>query len=385
MMSRYDEVGVDVLRRRGSVKWSACADDMLAAWVAEMDYPVAEPVRAAIAAAVESEYFGYPPSDMDTGLPSAGARWLSGHGLRVKSENIRLVPDVLRGIELAIDQYSVPDSSVVLATPAYPPFFEVAKVCGRSVVEVPALVEGVRWVLDLAGIDAALAGGAGTVILCNPHNPLGTVFTRQELADLAAVVERHGARVVADEVHSPLVYSESTYVPYASVSSAAAGHSVTLASASKGWNLPGLKCAMVVLSSDDDVSAWNEISMLRTHGASTLGIVGNRAAFTAGGAWLDETVAYLEGNRDLLAHMLAEQAPDVTFYPPQGTYLAWLDCSAYGLDNPAEHIATHGRVKLNDGATFGAAGTGGVRLNFATSRAILEDIVTRVVKALSTR
>lgn len=384
-MNRYDEVAVEALRRRGSVKWSVCAEDMLAAWVAETDFPVAEPVRAAIEAAVRREYFGYPPDDIDTGLPAAVAAWLAPRGLSVVPERIRLVPDVLRGIELAVGLYSAPGSAVALATPAYPPFFEVAKVCGRSVVEVPAGVEGGRWALDLAGIDAALGAGAGTVILCNPHNPLGTVFTRQELADLAAVVERHGARVVADEVHSPLVYSDAAYVPYASVSPAAAEHSVTLVSASKGWNLPGLKCASVVLTSQADASAWEELSKLQTHGASTLGIVGNLAAFTEGGSWLSETVAYLEGNRDLLAQMLAEQAPDVVFHPPQGTYLAWLDCRAYGLDDPAEHIATHGRVKINDGATFGQAGAGGVRLNFATSRAILEDIVTRVGKALSTR
>lgn len=384
-MSRYEDLDVRALRQRGSVKWSMCDEDMLAAWVAEMDYPVATPVREAIAAAADREYFGYPPTDLDTGLPAAGASWLAGRGLRVQAENIRLVPDVLRGLELAIDLYSAPRSSVVLATPAYPPFFEVAKVCGRSVVEVPAQVEEGRWVLDLAGIETALARGAGTVLLCNPHNPLGTVFTERELGELAAIVERHSARVVADEVHSPLVYSPATYVPYASVSPAAAGHSVTLASASKGWNLPGLKCAMAVLTSDADAGAWSELSMLRTHGASTLGIVGNLAAFTAGGPWLEETVAYLEGNRDLLGLMLAEQAPDVVFHPPQGTYLAWLDCSAYGLDDPAEHIATHGRVKVNDGATFGEAGKGGVRLNFATSKSILEDIVTRVAKALSVR
>jgi len=380
----FDELSIDELRRRGTMKWSSYGDDVLAAWVAEMDVPLAPVVRAALHEAVERGCTGYPPNQRDSGLPAACAAWLEqSFGLAVEPRQVRILPDVLRGLALAIETFSRPHSPVVILTPSYPPFFEVTRAIGRPIVEAPMTTHEGRAVCDLDAVASALRAGAGTVILCNPHNPLGRVFAREELAELAALVEAHGARVVADEVHAPLVYPGRAHVSYATVSEAAARHAVTLISASKGWNLPGLKCAQIVLTSEADLARWERLSFLQTAGASILGIEANRVAFAQGGPWLREAVVYLDGNRTLMARLLAELLPAVTYTVPEGTYLAWLDCRALGLDNPAAFFLERARVALNDGAAFGDPGRGHVRLNFATSRAILTRIVRDMAAAVA--
>jgi cystathionine beta-lyase len=231
-------------------------------------------------------------------------------------------------------------------------------------------------------------------LLCTPHNPLGRVFTRAELAALAALVEAHGARVVSDEVHAPFVYpttqgavpprrvEDAALVSYATVSDAAAHHSVALTSASKGWNLPGLKCAQIVLTNEADTAAWDRLSYMRSSGASILGILANRVAYEEGESWLREVVAYLDGNRALLARLLAGLLPRVRYTIPEGTYLAWLDCRTLGVADPAAFFLQRAQVALTDGATFGRPGQGHVRLNFATSRAILTTIVEAMARSL---
>jgi cysteine-S-conjugate beta-lyase len=262
------------------------------------------------------------------------------------------------------------------------PFFEVPKVVGRPLVEVPMARDGGRFELDLDGIDAALAGGAESVILCQPCNPLGRAYTRAELEALARVVADRGGRVVADEIHGPLTYSKP-HLPYASVSEEAANHCVTLTSASKGWNLPGLKCAQVIITNAADEARWQQISRLRTHGASTIGIEANVAAYRAGAAWLDATLGYLDANRRLLAALLAELLPEVAYTVPEGTYLAWLDFGALDLDEePAEYFLAAARVAMSPGLAFGAGGKGYARLNFATSSKILEQAVTAMADAV---
>lgn len=376
----YDDVDPAQQRRRGTMKWSACAPDVLAAWVAEMDFPLAAPIAAALTEAVERGCTGYPPPDALTGIPEALSDFTaSRYGERTPADRVRLLPDLLRGVELAVELFSPVGSPVLIPTPSYPPFFEAVRLAGRRPVEVPVRTAAGRYELDLPAIDAALAAGAGTVILCNPHNPLGRVFSGAELDALAAVVARRGARVIADEVHAPLTYPGETFVPYASVSPEARDHSVTLTAASKGWNLPGLKCAQIVLTGAADVACWDGLSMLRTNGASTLGIAATVAAYRDGADWLDDTVRYLDGNRRLLADLLAQHLPEVRYALPAGTYLGWLDCTALGLADPAAAFLEHGKVAVNDGAIFGAAGQGCVRLNFATS----SDLLTRIVAGLA--
>jgi cystathionine beta-lyase len=248
-----------------------------------------------------------------------------------------------------------------------------------------ALVDG-RYRLDLDALDRAYAAGGDLLILCNPHNPLGRVMEPDELTAISKVVARHGGRVFADEIHAPLVYAPHRHLPYASISPVAAGHTVTATSASKAWNLPGLKCAQMLLSNDADRQRWEEIGLLATHGASNLGVVANTVAYRQGRPWLERVLGYLDGNRRLLADLLAEHLPMVGYTPPEGTYLCWLDCRELGLTGDlAAFFTDEADVVLVDGVQCGPANQGFVRLNLATSRPILTRMVSQMGAAVARR
>lgn len=383
----FDNLSPQALRRRGTIKWTYFDPDVLALWVAEMDFPTAPAVRAAIQDVVDREEFGYPQPDATSGLPEVVAAWSAQrYGWGPDPARVHVLPDVLKGVELAIEYYSRPGSPVILPTPAYMPFFDVPGVVGRDIIQVPMATDAGRYVFDLDGIADAFRRGGQTLIVCQPYNPLGRSFTRDELLAVSRVVAGHDGRVIADEIHAPLVYPGGTHVPYASVSPEAAAHAVTMVSASKAWNLPGLKCAQLITSSDRDEEIWRTIPMLKTHGASTFGIRANVAAFRDGGAWLAETLSYLDGNRRLLGELLATHLPEVGYRMPEGTYMAWLDCRALGPDTePADFFLAKARVAMNPGPAFGPNGQGFVRLNFATSRSILEQAVGRMAEAVRDR
>ncbi|MGA4540105.1 MalY/PatB family protein [Uniformispora flossi] len=382
----HDEVDISALRRRRTVKWRSVEGDVLAAWVAEMDFAVAEPVREAVTDAVARQDFGYPDEDARTGLPDAFAAYAARTwGWHVDPSRVGLVPDVVRGIELALEAFSPHGTGVVVPVPAYPPFFDVVARSGREAVPVPLTTADVpsdRPILDIDAISRALGAGARTVLLCNPYNPVGRVFTRPELLELAGVVDFHGARVIADEIHAPLAMPGETHTPYASIHPSAAAHSVTVTSASKAWNLAGLKCAQVVLGDAGTAATWWSIPDFARNGATTFGIAAQIAAYDHGGPWLADTVAYLDGNRRAFDEAVARHMPELGHRAPEGTYLAWLDCRALGLADPAAFFLEKARVALADGRRFGTAGDGFVRLNLATSRPILGEITARMAAAV---
>lgn len=370
------------LRAAGGLKWSLFPD-RIGAFVAEADFGTAPVVRDALREAVEAERFGYLPPSAAEAMARAYAGWSTErYGWTPPAERVRPVGDVMAAFRATVRHLTAPGSTIVLPTPAYMPFLTVPAPLGRRVVEVPLVPDGDRLVHDLDAIGRALADGGGLLVLCNPHNPTGRVLDREELLGVAAVAEAHGARVFADEIHAPLVYAGRRHVPYASVSPAAAAHAVTATSASKAWNVPGLKCAQVVLTSDADAAVWQEVGEEYEHGASQLGVVASTAAYTAGGPWLDDALAYLDGNRRELADLLAEQLPAVRYTPPEGTYLAWLDCRGLGLgDHPGQHFARSG-VALTDGPACGRAGHGFARYTLATPRPVLRDTVQRLAAAV---
>jgi cystathionine beta-lyase len=401
-----DQISIDELRARGSVKWSKGGPDVIGAFVAEMDFGAAPAIDAALHDVIRRADFGYLSARAATEMASACARWQEErYGWVVDPDRIRPLPDVIKGLEAAITVFSAPGTPVILPTPAYMPFLTVPKLLGREIIQVPMVTDSAagkqgRFVLDLDGIDAAFKRGGQLVILCNPCNPLGRVYTADELAALARVVEANNGRVFADEIHGPLVYPGATHVPYASLSEQAAGHTVTATAASKGWNLPGLKCAQLILSNQTDAATWAEEGFMFEHGASTPGVWASTAAYRDGGPWLDDVVAYLDGSRKLLADLLAEQLPEIRYQAPEGTYLGWLDCRELFPDRtiadralgdpaepirPAEFFLAKGQVLLTDGAACGDAGQGHVRLNFATPRPILAEIVSRLAGAVARR
>jgi cystathionine beta-lyase len=303
----------------------------------------------------------------------------------VPSARIFPIADVLSGISAACNVFVEPGAAVVVPTPAYPPFFEVIELNGREAVATPMADDGERDALDLVAVDSALAAGARAVLLCSPHNPTGRVFTRPELAAFAEVVERHGASVIADEVHAPLVYKGASHVPYATVSDATATHTITVTSASKAFNLAGLKCAQVIASNHDDAARWRALKVFEVPGPTPIGIAASVAAYRDGGEWLRALVGYLDENRRRLLDLLGAHLPAVTCRLPEATFLAWLDCTALGVDDPARSLLDHAQVAVSDGPPFGPGCEQRVRLNFATSRALLERIVGALGDAVRNR
>ncbi len=373
------------LRARGSVKWTAPGPGGFGAAVAEMDFGAAPAILDALAGLSADAAFGYLPPPLADELAVACAEFQQRrYGWEVDPRQVRHLPDVIKALELAITQFSRPGSPVILPTPAYMPFLTVPGFLGRQIIQVRMRGDDAGFfTLDLDAIDDAFRRGGHLLIFCNPYNPLGRVFTAGEMAQLTGVVDARDGRVFADEIHGPLVYPGTRHVPYASTSDAAAAHTLTATSASKAWNLPGLKCAQVILTSEADRRHWAELGMFATHGASNPGVVANIAAFRRGGAWLDEVVGYLDDSRRLLASLLGHHLPEVRYRPPDGTYLAWLDCTALDLPgSPGELITERAHVTVVDGPAFGAGGAGAFRFNFATPQPILAEMVERIAAVL---
>lgn len=382
--SKIDAITPESLHASGSKKWST-SPDVIGATVAEMDFGVSAEIDSALRGVLDRGVLSYLPAEAQDHMRQACAAWHSDmYGWDIPVEGVRPLPDVLRGLEAVITHFTSPGAAVVLATPTHVPFRTAPGQLGRNVIEVPMVRdESARWQLDLDGIDAAFAAGGELLVLCNPHNPIGKVYAHDELAALADVVERRGARVFSDEIHAPLVFPGQAHVPYASVSAAAAEHAVTATSASKGWNLSGLKCAQLILSNDRDRERWEEIGFLAEHGAGLLGSVATTAAYNASRSWLTDVLGYLDDSRALMRDLVGEHLPGARYTPPDGTYLAWLDCTELGLgDCPAEFFLEHARVAVNDGANCGEAGRGSVRVNLATPRPILASALERMGRAL---
>jgi cystathionine beta-lyase len=379
----FASITVDSLRRIGGLKWSAFPD-AIGAFVAEMDFGTAPAITQALHNTVELGQFGYLPPAVSLEMSEAAAAWQRAtYGWDVQPDQVHPLPDVLKGLEVAIEHYSEPGAPVILPTPAYMPFFSVPKSMGRKIIEVPMAVVDGRYQLDLDGVERAFRAGGNLLILCNPYNPVGRVFSRTELVALSEVVTRNGGRVFSDEIHAPLVYAGNTHIPYASISLETAAHTVTATSASKAWNLPGLKCAQLIISNAADAEVWEEIGFMASHGASNPGVIANTAAFTSGRPWLDQVLGYLDGNRAALADLLGEHLPSVGYTPPEGTYIGWLDCRQLGLgDHPADFFREKAGVALTDGIACGAPGAGFVRFIFATPRPIIEQAVAQMSAAL---
>jgi cysteine-S-conjugate beta-lyase len=384
-VAEFDGLTVEELRRRGGLKWSLYPE-AIGSFVAEMDFGTAPAVTEALHAAVDIAAFGYLSPALLEGMSEAYAAWSRDrYGWAVPPERVRPLADVLAGLVAAIEHFSRPGSPVILPTPAYMPFLTLPPSLGREVIELPMARDGDRWGYDLDALDDAFRAGGHLLVLCNPHNPIGRVLEPAEMTAVAEVVERHGGRVFSDEIHAPLVYPGHRHVPYASLDEVTAGHAITATSASKAWNLPGLKCAQLVLSNDADADLWARVGLHAEHGASTLGVVANTAAYTSGAGWLDDVLVYLDGNRRLLAELVAEHLPGVRYTPPEGTYLAWLDFRELGLPEPGAFLLERAGVALTDGLLCGAAGEGAVRLNFATPRPVLTEVVERMGAALAAR
>ena len=376
------------------MKWRAHPDDVLPLWVAEMDVKLAPTVADALRRAIDNGDTGYPcGTELAEAVSEFASRRWQWHDLEVSRTAI--VPDVMLGIVEMLRLVTNRGDAVIVNPPVYAPFYAFVSHDGRRVIEAPLDVDGR---IDLGALEEAFAratapGGRVGYLLCNPHNPTGTVHTADELRGVAELARRFGVRVVSDEIHAPVILSGSRFIPYLTVPGAE--NALALTSASKAWSLSGLKAALAI-AGPEAAADLRRMPEEVSHGPSHLGVIAHAEAFRTGGDWLDTLLDGLEANRALLGDLIAEHHPGVKYQRPQGTYLAWLDCRELGFDEevvdglaevadlsgPARWFLDHARVALSSGHVFGTGGAGHVRLNFATSQAILVEAVSRMGRAL---
>ena len=375
------DVPPDALRRdRTSIKWRRYPADVLPLWIAEMDARPCPAVVDAVTAAMTRGDTGYAG---DEGYAAALAELAEAEwGWTTDPAAMVRVTDVLTGVAHLLRILTDPHGPVVVSPPVYNAFYDVIASIERRVVEAPLTVDA-RLDLDL--LDATFGevtsgGGRAVYLLSNPHNPTGTVHSAAELEGLAAVADRHGVRVLSDEIHAALVFAPHRFTPYLTVPGS--GRGITVTSASKAWNLAGLKAALVVPGEE----ARADVARLHpfvTFGASHFGVIAQTAAYRHGREWVHDLVDELDANRSLLDELVRDRLAGARLLVPDSTYLAWLDLRPLGLgDHPAATLLERGRVAVSEGTMFGAAGAGHVRLNFATSPDVLRDAVARIASCI---
>ena len=392
LVRAFDALTPEVMRGRGSLKWTQYGGDVIGAWVAEMDLGTAPAVTEVLRRAVEDGTLGYMPTGVGEAAREAVAAFQErAFGWRVPVEDVSLLPNVLSALEAVIEHHTRPGSAVIVPTPAYMPFLSIPGRCGRECVQVPArrghdAARRPVWDLDLDRIEAAMADGAGLLVLCSPWNPVGRVLSPAELDAVAALSSRYRVPVFADEIHSPLVLDPAAaHTPYASRPAAEADLTFTATAVSKGWNIPGLMCAQLIASGGARAS-W-EASAPSAHLADETAALGARAAAAAltpaGLAWIRTVRGYIRGNAELVAETLAD-VEGVEMTAPAGTYLAWLDCSGLDLQDtaPARFFRREPGVAMSPGAAFGRGYERFCRLNLATGRGIAARIAQRLAGAV---
>ncbi|TFC91889.1 MULTISPECIES: aminotransferase class I/II-fold pyridoxal phosphate-dependent enzyme [Cryobacterium] len=371
-----------LLRERTSMKWRSFPADILPLFVAESDFPLAKPVAEALIAAVLRSDTGYVApvnglAEAFTGF--AGRRW----GWQVDPDQVSTTTDVSVAIVETLRLLIQPGDRVAITPPVYPPFFDLVPEAGGQVACVPLLNGQTGWTLDLDGLEHSFQDGVRAVLLSNPHNPVGHPHTAEDLTALAGLAARYGVTVVSDEVHAPLTYAEAVFTPYLAVSPEAADHGVCVTSASKAWNLAGLKCALLVTAGERMRAELAALPREVSWRTSQFGLIAGIAAYNDGESWLDGAIAALDSNRRLLSELLDAQLPGAGYRPPGASYLAWLDLHSLGWgDDPALVALEQARVALSPGPMFGEPGRGFARLNFGCSPEVLAEAVSRLAAAL---
>jgi len=371
-----------ILRRRSSEKWRSYPADVLPMFIAETDYPLAPAIQAALHEAVERGDTGYVDLH-ETAATSALADYASqAWGWSPSPERMGITTDVSVVIVEALRRLITPGQAVIITPPVYPPFFDLIPEAGGVVREVPLHDDGDSFALDLDGIDRALAEGARGVLLCNPHNPVGMVPTREDLTELSRIVDRHGGFVLSDEIHAMLTHRAYPFVPYLSVSEEARQHGIVAASASKAFNLAGLKCAFFVAESDAMTTLIRSLPEEVTSRAGLFGVIATREGLLQGREWLAATVSAVEANFDLLEEQLFSKLPTVRMRRPAATYLAWLDMRGLGWgEDPAAIALRDAKVALSSGPGFGTQGIGHARMNLGCHPDLIVEAVDRLVAA----
>ena len=386
----FSRVTVEDLRAKRGVKWTKYDPEVLAAWVADMDFPVAEPIREALREAMVRDDYGYSFKSKEGPIPELfAARAKRLYAWEVLPERVEGICDVIQGLYVVIENFTRPGDGVVTLTPAYPPFLNSVREMDRRLVEFPLRPpqepSGI-FRLDTRSLAQSIDDNARLLLLCNPHNPTGKVFSKAELEAVAEIALSKDLIVFADEIHADLVYSNSMHIPFASLGPEVEARTITMASATKSFNIAGLRYAVAVFGSEALQVIYNRTPERLRGGMNSFGVIATQSAWRDCDDWLQELLNHLEKNRDYMIDFLHTELPDITVHRPEATFLSWLDCSSLMLSpDPHTFFLEKARVGLSDGVDFGVGGAGHVRLNFATSRPILTQILTRMRDAVANR
>ena len=369
-----------------SIKWHHYDPDVLPMWVADMDFRSPEPVIAALLDRVQHGVFGYPqePAELRKVVVE---RLAERYHWTVTPEEILLLPGVVTGFNLACHAFCQPGEDVLIQTPVYGPFLGAPKCAQLNRVESNLVrqADG-QYQIDFEEFERTITEKTRLFILCNPHNPVGRVYTHEELIRMAEICLHHGLVICSDEIHCDLVFSGQTHIPMGSISPEIARRTITLMAPSKTFNIAGLDCSVAVIQDAQLRKQFTSSGKGLVKGVNVLGLTAALAAYKDGQPWLDELLVYLESNRDFMVQFVADNLPQIGMGIPEGTYLAWLDCRQLGLDqNPSEFFLKKARVALNDGKGFGKGGEGFVRLNFGCPRSMLAEALEKMAHALAKR
>jgi cystathionine beta-lyase len=352
-----------------------------------MDFPVAAPIREFLHTMVEKSDMGYlgPIPELGNSFAAfTAARW----NWNVDPSRVRVATDVGVGVIEILRVFTNPGDGVLISSPVYQNFYTWMNETKVKCIDVPFIHQpsddvSIAWSIDWQGIEKAYSSGIKIHLLCSPHNPIGRVFSREELSKFVALAVKYDVIIISDEIHSPLEYSEHPFVPMLSLGKDAESHCVVVTAASKGWNIAGLKCAIIVSASDAMHERLNSLPPALHYRASLLGGFATAVAFDKCVPWLDAVITQLDHNRHLIATLLTEHLPEVSYNPPQHSYLAWLDLSALNLgDEPTAVILEKSNVAFNAGHIYGAQWGQFARMNFATSPEIITQAITQVARGI---
>jgi cystathionine beta-lyase len=385
---RYDFDHVPDRRPTDSIKWNKYQADVIPLWVADMDYTAAEPIQRALRVRIEHGVYGYPDTHSSLGMFSdlrdmLVERMQRLYNWQISAEDLLFLPGVITGLNLTCHAVAEPGGNVLVQTPVYPPFLNVAQNAGMECNDVELERRNGHYEIDWEAFEGRLNKQTKLFILCNPHNPVGRVFRRDELKRMAEICLRNGVMICSDEIHCDLLYKGKKHVPIASMDTEIAKNTVTLMSPTKTFNIAGLQCSFAIVQNQALRQKLEQAMKGLVIWVNLIGLTAALAAYREGQEWLEQALHYLEGNRNYLYEYVRDQLPMLQMIKPEGTYLAWLDCRNAGIQgSPYEFFLKEARVGLNDGATFGGGGEGFVRLNFACSWVLLTMALERMKSAI---
>jgi cystathionine beta-lyase len=379
-------------RTTESAKWRIYPEEVLPLWVADMDFVSPEPVVRALREAAEYGLFGYPRGlhGVGTELPEYAdviiERLRARYAWQVEPQDILFLPGIVVGLNVMSNMFRAQGGSLVVQPPVYPPILDTAQTAGLTRREAPLLRQpGGTYAVDWDQFAAAFQADARAFVLCNPHNPVGRVYGRDELERMAELCLARNVVICSDEIHSDLLYRGQRHTPIASLAPEIAQRAITFIAPSKTFNMPGLQASIAVVQNAELRERFQAARQMLVGGINLLGLVAMQAAYSEGQEWLDQLLVYLEANRDFLSDFVSSELPGLNMVKPEGTYLAWIDCRGAHLEKPCEFFLNNARVALSDGAIFGTGGQGFVRLNFGCPRSMLEEALIRLKQALNAR